>query len=288
MEAFFSVEPYRSMRDYFNVFSVDAVSKQEFIPGETALMTNWTGGNPVVFSGDHTKAMQYARHAVGDERMDDVLIIVLLNLDMNGGTCHMFNCPGGDYGRGVTVSYVPTFSEGERFTEIVVHEAGGHGFAKLADEYTLSLGAIPHDLAEAYQADAASGWWKNVDFTSDPDQVKWAPFIGDNRFSTEEIGVYQGGLTYDWGVYRPTRNSVMNGAGEFNAPSRYAIWYRINKLANGPEWSGSFEDFAVYDLAHRPQVSTKAAAGYRSNYVEKIAPPLAQPVLHPEFRYDLR
>ncbi len=125
---------------------------------------------------------------------------------------------------------------------------------------------------------AQYGWWKNVDFTSDPTQVKWAQFIADNRYASENIGCFEGGLTYWSGVWRPTENSIMRyNAGGFNAPSRYAIWYRINKLAYGEDWEGGYEDFVTFDQAHHQSTaSTKSAP---RNFVEKQLPPLAQPVV---------
>jgi len=276
-EAFFSVEPYKSMREFFNVYAVNAVSKTEVVHDETAFHTYWRGGNPNILGGDNNKVLQYARQAIGDARMDDAVIIVLMNLDMNAGTCHLFDCPGGDYGRGVTVSYIPTFSDERRYRELVVHEAGGHGFAKLADEYTVGLGTIPQEEAVIYRNAFAYGWWPNIDFTDDPTAVQWASFISDPRYASEGIGVFQGGATYDWGVYRPTVNSVMNGGGVLNAPSRKAIWYRIMKLSQGAQWTGSYEDFVAYDQAHPTEPATKAA---RPNYVEKKYEPLAKPVIH--------
>ena len=46
--------------------------------------------------------------------------------------------------------------------------------------------------------------------------------------------------------------SIMNNnAGGFNAPSREAIYYRLNKLAFGPEWELDYEEFAAYDAINR-------------------------------------
>lgn len=69
----------------------------------------------------------------------------------------------------------------------------------------------------------------------------------------------------------------MNGGGVLNAPSRKAIWYRIMKLSQGAQWTGSYEDFVAWDLAHPTEPATKAA---RPNYVEKKYEPLAKPVIH--------
>jgi len=279
-EAFFSQEPYKSLRDRFNVFSVDVVSKNEFVMGETALSTNWESGRTNTLGGDSGKVFEYARKAVSDEAMDDAVIIVIMNVSTDiGGTCHMFGCPGGDYGRGVTISYIPAITDTENLSYTVSHEAGGHGFAKLADEYSLQLGSIPQDVVDYYVSCEPSGWWKNVDFTDNPQTVKWAAFISDDSYSSENIGVYQGGATYDYGVFRPTYNSTMRAQGDeqYNAPSRYAIWYRINKLAYGEGWTGTYSDFAAWDHAH--PVSAAAAPAQKMNSVQKTFPPLAPPVI---------
>ena len=39
--------------------------------------------------------------------------------------------------------------------------------------------------------------------------------------------------------------------GGFNAPSREAIYTRINKLAFGESWQYDYEDFVAYDAVNR-------------------------------------
>ena len=279
VDAIFSYEPFAHYKSLFNIYSVNVVSKNEGVGLETALSTKWTGGDTVTLSGDHQEVFRYARMAVPEDKIDDTIIIVVMNLNINGGTCHMFNCPGGDYGRGASISYCPVFADAPRFRLVVAHEAVGHGFAKLADEYSLRYGQFPEEAIDSYRAAAQWGWWPNIDFTDDPATVKWSRFIGDERFASEAIGVYQGGLCYDYGVYRPTKTSIMDGSGgTFNAPSRYAIWYRIHKLAFGEEWTGSYEDFVADDLAH-PVQSPASGAPRRNNCVERPQPLLSAPVV---------
>ena len=76
--------------------------------------------------------------------MDEVLVIVCGNQKLDGvvrvaGTCYM-NDPtdwtGRDYASGPSVAYFLKMDESlERTGDVIRHEAGGHGFAKLADEY---------------------------------------------------------------------------------------------------------------------------------------------------------
>ena len=53
-------------------------------------------------------------------------------------------------------------------------------------------------------------------------------------------------------VWRPTYNSIMRyNTGGFNAPSREAIYYRINKLAYGDAWAYDYETFVAWDAVNR-------------------------------------
>ena len=278
-DALFSEEPYKSNRDLFNVKYVDVVSKNEVYYGETALNT-WYGNGTSV-GGDDEKVFEYVEKALTYEEMDDALVIVMMNRDHYAGTCYMYYEPDGDYGRGPSIAYFPTSSDESTFNGMVSHEAGGHGFAKLDDEYAYQEnGAIPDDVLEyrKFMADTY-GWWKNVDFTSVPEQVKWAKYITDDRYSGENIGVYEGGATYWTGVWRPTENSIMRyNEGGFNAPSREAIWYRMHKLAFGSEWEYNHEDFVSYDAVNRAPV-TKSATKKARNFVERQLPEPTPPVV---------
>lgn len=265
-EALFATEPMKSYRDMFTVKYVTAVSKNEYI-GEnshTALSCYFGEGTHV--GGNDAKVFEYAKKAISEDEMDDALIIVILNEPRWAGTCNMYQPEKkNDWGSGATIAYVPNIGyngiiEYETFETMLAHEAIGHGFAKLGDEYVTKQMEIPSNEKESYQSEAQNGWWKNVDFTSDPTKVKWSTFITDERYKDEEIGVYEGALTYESGAYRPTPKSIMTSKGtEFNAPSRMAIWYRINKLTQGEDWEGTYEDFVAFDLATRP-ASARARA----------------------------
>lgn len=276
VDALFSEEPYKSFKSCFNIYYVDVVSTNEVYNGITALDTWYGEGSSV--GGNDKRVFEYASCALSDVQMDDALIIVMMNRNYYAGTCYMYSTPGGDYGRGPSIAYFPTSSSEDTFNGLVSHEAGGHGFAKLADEYD-----YPGVISEAEVADRRSmepfGWWKNIDFTSDPEKVKWAKFIIDPRYESEGIGVYEGACTYTNGAWRPTSNSIMRyNSGGFNAPSREAIYYRIHKLAYGAEWEYNYEDFVTWDLAHRTPAATSARSA-RPNFVEKEFQPLAPPVV---------
>lgn len=279
-DAFFSEEPYKSFKDRFNVYTVNVVSATEgYEHYGQALFTGHGNGSSVY--GNNPKVIEYAKKAISEDKMDDALVIVVMNEDAYAGTCFMYNGPSGDYGRGLSIAYFPTSSDTDIFNGLVSHEAGGHGFAKLADEYAYDyMGAIPADVIADRNTMVPYGWWKNVDFTSDPATVKWSQFISDSRYASESIGCYEGGLTYWSGVWRPTEASIMRyNTGGFNAPSRYAIWYRIGKLANGESWNGTYEDFVAYDAINRTQASEARRRAQKRNYVQKPLPQLPPPVV---------
>ncbi len=184
----------------------------------------------------------------------------------------------GTYGSGASIAYFPTSSDIETFSGLVHHEALGHGFAKLADEYTYEwMGAIPD--SEKYnlmQQQNEWGWCKNVDFTADLSAIRWSHFINDERYSAENIGAFEGGLTYWTGVWRPTESSIMRyNTGGFNAPSREAIYYRIHKLAYGDDWTFNYEDFVAYDAVNRSEEALRRA---NRNH-QMPAEPLHAPVI---------
>ncbi|MBQ9398539.1 MAG: Ig-like domain-containing protein [Bacteroidales bacterium] len=282
-DSFFSEEPYHSFRHLFNVYYVDVVSKNEIYNGETALGTSYGQGTEV--NGNHDLVASYALNVLTPSQMNKSVIVVLMNRDYYAGTCYYWDdgADEGDYGIGTAIAYFPTNSDDNIFTVLISHEAGGHGFGKLADEYVnygFEKTTVPQDKINYTKEVAPYGWRKNVDFTSDVNSVKWHQFIADERYNSEEISTYEGGLTYGKGVWHPTKHSIMNdNTGGFNAPSRYAIWYRIHKQAYGEDWQGTYEDFVQYDKVNQ----TPAAFARRKQQIEQAAkhplPHLAPPVL---------
>lgn len=278
-DAFFSEEPYASFRDMFNVYYVNAVSQNEgyFDGGETAFSCYFGEGTRV--GGKDGLCMQYAQAAFNftDEQMQDVLIIVMMNSTRYAGTCWMYCNTGytSDYGRGTSVAYFPIGTTYEDLATILHHEAGGHGFAKLNDEYAYEyMGMIPaNEIRDEQNMRENYGWGKNTDYIPDPARVYWSKFIADSRYASENIGVYEGACTYWTGAYRPTENSIMNdNTGGFNAPSREAIYYRIHKLAYGESWTYDYEEFVNWDLNQRARSRVSVVP-------QKKYPPTAPPVV---------
>ncbi len=265
----FTEEPYKSFKDHFNVYYVNVVSVTEGYEHGGAALGGYFGNGTLV-GGNDNAVFDYALKAISEEEMDEALLIVAMNSDNYAGTCYMYypdNSAG--YGNGVSVSYFPKGGDATTFAQLLHHEACGHGFAKLADEYAYEyMGAAPSDYVLQIQLQQNSwGWWKNVDFTSDSTATRWNHFINDTRYANEGLGAYEGGLTYWTGVWRPTENSIMRyNTGGFNAPSREAIYYRIHKLAYGDSWEYDYEKFVEWDARNRTTAATRVMVYKPANY----------------------
>lgn len=275
----FTEEPYRTFRDMFNVYCVTAVSMTEGLEyGRTALSSYFGVGTFV--GGNDAACFAYAQKALDEERMDEAVVIVSVNEDAYAGTCFMYYpTTEASFGAGPSVCYFPHGGDDATFASLLHHEALGHGFAKLADEYAYEyMGALPMEGVLEYRRQQDTwGWLLNVDFTDNPTAVRWAEFIADERYAQEGIGVFEGGLTYWNGVWRPTENSIMvYNVGGFNAPSREAIFNRIHHLAYGNDWQPDHEAFVAYDAINRTpsaaQERVRKAAAVRDDLPLLSAP----------------
>ena len=283
-EQFFKEKPYKSYREFFNVYSVKAISLNEEYSEHSSTVFDCYFGEGTYVGGNDRRVFSYALKAVPANRIDDALIIVALNSDKYSGTCFMYipERMEGDYGRGAAISYFTKGGDESSFTQLLHHEANGHGFAKLADEYAYEyMGAISETAVADYKSHQTNfGWWKNADFTNDTSTIRWNYFINDSRYANEGLGAFEGGLTYWTGVWRPSENSIMRyNTGGFNAPSREAIYYRIHKLAYGDEWEYDYEKFVEYDAINRASTPEEAAAKAHVARLQRTLPPTAPPVI---------
>ena len=275
-EAFFTEEPFRSTKDRFNIYRIGSVSKNGIITqegGDTKFSAQF--GDGTYISGDHDAVFRFVQDKMPSVNLKKTIVFVIVNKAKYAGTCWM-------YSNNKAVCYVPLCRDETDYAQTLRHEGCGHGFGKLADEYFYSSqGTIPtKKIAELKQWKGfAYGFYENVDLTSDPNTILWSKFISDSRYSGM-VGVYEGGYTYPYGVYRPTDNSIMRyNTGGFNAPSREAIYKKIMKFSEGDAWTYDYETFVAFDApARSAEAVTRAAAQCaavdKANFI-----PLAPPVM---------
>ena len=275
-EAFFTEEPFRSTKNRFNIYRIGSVSKNGIITqegGDTKFSAQF--GDGTYISGDHDAVFRFVQDKMPSVNLKKTIVFVIVNKAKYAGTCWMFS-------DNKAVCYVPLCRDETDYAQTLRHEGCGHGFGKLADEYFYdSMGRIPDDKVSELKKwkGFAYGFHENVDLTSDPNTILWSKFISDSRYSGK-VGVYEGGYTYPYGVYRPTDNSIMRyNTGGFNAPSREAIYKKIMKFSEGNAWTYDYETFVAFDApARSAEAVTRAAAQCaavdKANFI-----PLAPPVM---------
>ena len=250
IEYFFGIEPYKTYRDYFNVYTAIALSPESGIGTINTIRyakfeTTYTGG--VGLRADYNALFDYAKRmpTVSDGNIDQTLIIVVPNSTDYGGICQMWEsgaaiafCPKSTYG-------YPLDSRG-----VIQHEAGGHGFGKLGDEYIYHNAFIDFCgctcCGHVFEFNGAKslGWYDNLELTGKMHQVGWSHLIFDDRYS-DLVDIFEGGYMHTRGVFRSEQNSCMNNdIPYYSTISRESIVKRIKRYAGE---TFSFEDFVAND-----------------------------------------
>lgn len=271
IEHFFTEEPVKSLRDYFDIWMVKAVSTNNaFGTGySTCFSCRLEGGGSTLIEGNHDRVMEFAK-AVSGINMDEATCIVILNTEDYAGTCYFgFSDSQSNRILNTAVGYCPMIYgiDNDMFRRVLVHECVGHGFAKLLDEYSYQqMGRIPEsEIEDNRRQQRELGWAMNVDFTSDRNSVLWKDFLEDSRYQGpdnygETLGVYEGACTYWSGAWRPTNESMMrSNINGFNAPSRKAIYTRVMKTGIGDSWNFDLEEFIEFDLSHLPGPASRVS-----------------------------
>lgn len=207
-EAIFTHEPFKSMRNKFNVVAVKSAS----LESGTSSPASGVWKNTVL--GSHFDTFYSSRYltTLNLKNLHNILagipyehIIILVNTNQYGGG-------------GIFNSYNLAMSHHLKFRPVVVHEFG-HSFAGLADEYAYEFEQIPmypHDV-EPWEQNITT----KVDFHD-----KWENLIGKDH----NAGFYEGAGYCLKNVFRayPDCRMRTNENPEFCAACRQAITKLIN------------------------------------------------------------
>ena len=251
VENFFGIEPYKTYRNYFNVYTAIAVSPETGIGTINTIRyakfeTTYTGG--VGLRCDYDAAFEYALKmpTVTADNLKESLIIMVPNSTDYGGICQMWEdgsaiafCPLSTYG-------YPLDTRG-----VIQHEAGGHGFGKLGDEYIYHNEFIDFcqctccGHADAIKWAQSLGWYANLSLTGKMHEVPWSQLIFDEKYS-DFVDIFEGGYMHSRGVFRSEQNSCMNNdIPYYSTISRMAIVKRIKQYAGE---TFTYEDFKAKDV----------------------------------------
>lgn len=257
-EYFFDIEPYLTYKDYFNVYGVFGMSADSGMGTVNTIRESRFGSQYTLNEGvspDFETTFAAACIAPINDDVSRTLVIMIENSSDYSGLCYM-------WGDGSAVAVVPMSTDPAPydFRGLVHHEAGGHGFGKLADEYIYHNAFIQscycpccahNDEVVAFQS---YGFYQNISLTGGINDVPWAHMIYDPQYSNT-VDVYEGAFFHTRGVFRSEPTSCMyNNIPYYNAISREEIVKRIMRYA-GEEYS--FEDFKANDKEALPSVVTK-------------------------------
>ena len=249
VEHFFSIEPYKTYKNYFDVNIVVGCSEDSGA-GDASLLREARFGTQYTLSEgqapDLDLCFEYARKAKV-RNLDQVHITIVQNAPDREGTSFLY--PGG---ASVSLCPVSTGAYPYDFRGVVQHESGGHGFGKLADEnitmntfiqtcYNL---CVPGSHVDEIETMKFYGFYDNVSLTADMHQVPWSHMIFD-PFYSNLVDVYEGACHHTRGVYRSEKNSCMNNyIPYYSSISRESIVRRIMRYAGA---AFSYEDFKAND-----------------------------------------
>lgn len=186
VRSIFSHEPFKSLRDRFNVVAVAVPSRESgvSVPHERLWRDTALGAHFDTFYSErylttlHLSALHDALSGVPYEH-----IIVLANTSTYGGG-------------GIFNSYVLSAAHNKWSSAVVAHEFG-HSFAGLADEYYYD------DQYSQYYLAGVEPWEPNIttmaDFAS-----KWEDMMGESG-----VGLHEGGGYMSKGVWRAAKDCRM-------------------------------------------------------------------------------
>ena len=261
VEYFFGIEPYKTYRDYFNVYTAIPLSTESGVGTVNTIRynrfnTTYTGG--VGLKADYDEVFDYSLGAptVTKNNLNQTLIIIVPNSTDYGGICQMWDS-------GAAIAFCPQSTYGYPLDTrgVIQHEAGGHGFGKLGDEYIYHNAFI--DFCDCtccghvmeFNWAKSLGWYDNLELTGKMHSVGWSHLIFDDRYS-DIVDIYEGGYMHNRGVFRSEPNSCMNNdIPYYSTISRESIVKRIKRYAGE---TYSFEDFVKNDKRDAGVVESRA------------------------------
>ncbi len=217
VEHFFGVEPYTTYRNYFNVYTAIPVSLESGIGTVntiryTKFETTFTGGG---LKCNSNAVFDYALRmpTVTRENLKESLVVLIPNTGDYGGITEM-------YADGSAIAICPLSTDVYPYDKrgIIQHEAGGHGFGKLGDEYIYHNAFISDcdcfccGHTSEFNNAKANGWYDNLSLTGKMHEVPWSHFIFDDQEARDALESFHlrrplqraGGYLRGW-LYAHTR-----------------------------------------------------------------------------------
>ncbi|MCF3962349.1 M64 family metallopeptidase [Streptomyces fuscigenes] len=207
LNVLWGLEPYKSYRDYINVYAVETPSQESGISCDPQLtspkrttplsMKLWSGcsatGIQRLLVMDDTAAKKYAALAPAADQ-----ILALANSDTYGGA-------GGSYA---------TATGGNAMSALIAPHELGHSFGGLQDEYDYYTRGVTSGTYTGPEPASVHHTLLTEQQMRDQ-QAKWWRWLGERSESGGTIGRFEGGMYYTEGVWRPSLHSMMKTLGYY-------------------------------------------------------------------------
>ena len=275
IEHFFAVEPYATYKDYFNVYTVFGLSPDSGMGTVNTIREAKFGSQYMLNEGvqtDGSVCFEYAckTPTVTPENICQTPIVLIENSYEYAGVTQMWN-------NGSAIALVPMSVDEYPYDYrgLVQHEAGGHAFGKLGDEYIYHNQFITNcgfcgDASLPVRHAHSLGWFQNLWLNGNMHDVPWSHLIFDEKYQNT-VDIYEGGYMHTRGCFRSEPNSCMNNnIPYFSAISRQAIVERIMEYAGEEfsfeEWKAKDKGLASDEPATRTLSAPENRVPYKSHY----------------------
>ncbi len=248
-ERFFDLEPYKTYKPYFNVYTAFAMSYESGIGSVNYLRNtkfstsygNWSYDSRISCSADAAAIYCVDNTPVQETEINMMTCILVANGNAYDGVTVMY-----DNGTSVAICPKSDCDYPNDWRGLIQHEAGGHAFAKLADEYIyhnssiLECGCICCSHLPGLIDMHSKGWGLNLSKSSKNYEINWKHMLSDRRVN-DIVDVWEGGYFHARGVYRSEYNSVMNN----NVPYM-STWSRELAVRRIMEYAGESYDYEQF------------------------------------------
>ena len=209
MNVLFTIEPYKSYRNYMNVYSVEIPSPESGVSCDPDLtsptrntplhMAFWEGCDPQGVQRalvlDDSAATTYANLVPGTAASNRQ-ILAIANSTTYGGV-------GGTYA---------TASGGNAMSSLITPHELGHSLGGLQDEYDYYARGVRGDAYTDGEPDSVHHTLLTEQQMTQQ-QKKWWRWLGEPSESGGTIGRYESGMYSGTGVWRPSAHSIMKTLG---------------------------------------------------------------------------
>lgn len=254
MEHLFSIEPYKTYRNYFTVSTAIACSPEHGLEGRTRFNTGIDYYFNVFYT-DENRVWEYAeQHArgMGWDSRNRAVVMMLINTNQLFNTVKLDND-----GYALALLGMSTDSYPFDQREMVLRDVGGRAFGHLASEAVNHFTFLKSCTCPGcsgwgeYQHGKRLGWYDNIAITSRMNEVPWSHLIFHPKYAAY-VDVFEGAYNHARGTYRSENMSVMGNVPipYFNTISRESIVRRIMKAAGK---TFDFNEFVTNDKIEIPE-----------------------------------